>query len=61
MNSAIDAGELGAPDVAVVREAFDEFDRVLGVLALHPRLHGWRAALPAALMPACASTCSMAA
>jgi cysteinyl-tRNA synthetase len=34
LNSAIDAGELGAPDVAVVREAFEGFDRILGVLAL---------------------------
>jgi cysteinyl-tRNA synthetase len=34
LNSAIDAGELGAGDVAAIREAFDEFDRVLGVLSL---------------------------
>jgi len=34
LNSAIDAGEMGAGDVAVVREAFDRFDRVLGVLSL---------------------------
>jgi cysteinyl-tRNA synthetase len=34
INSAIDAGELGTGDVAVVREAFDEFDRVLGILSL---------------------------
>jgi cysteinyl-tRNA synthetase len=34
MNSAIDAGELGKDDVPVVRAAFDEFDRVLGVLSL---------------------------
>jgi cysteinyl-tRNA synthetase len=33
-NSAIDAGEMGKGDVAIVREAFDEFDRVLGVLSL---------------------------
>ncbi|MGB7219382.1 MAG: cysteine--tRNA ligase [Vicinamibacterales bacterium] len=34
VNSAIDAGELGAADVPVVREAFDQFDRVLGILSL---------------------------
>jgi len=34
LNSAIDAGTLGAGDVATVKEAFDEFDRVLGVLSL---------------------------
>ena len=34
LNSAIDAGELGDGDVPAVREAFDEFDRVLGVLSL---------------------------
>jgi cysteinyl-tRNA synthetase len=34
LNSAIDAGDMGAGDVAVVREAFDRFDRVLGVLSL---------------------------
>jgi len=34
LNSAIDAGEFGTDDVAVVREAFEEFDRVLGVLSL---------------------------
>ena len=34
LNSAIDAGELGAGDVPVVREAFERFDRVLGVLSL---------------------------
>jgi cysteinyl-tRNA synthetase len=34
LNSAIDAGELGAGDVPAVRSAFDRFDRVLGVLAL---------------------------
>jgi cysteinyl-tRNA synthetase len=34
MNSAIDAGELGKDDVSIVRAAFDEFDRVLGVLSL---------------------------
>jgi cysteinyl-tRNA synthetase len=34
LNSAIDNGELGRGDVATVRQAFDEFDRVLGVLSL---------------------------
>jgi cysteinyl-tRNA synthetase len=34
MNAAIDAGEVGQPDAAVILEAFAEFDRVLGVLAL---------------------------
>jgi cysteinyl-tRNA synthetase len=34
LNSAIDAGELGAGDVPAIREAFDEFDRVLGVISL---------------------------
>src|SRR5258706_551391 len=34
LNSAIDAGEFGIGDVAVVRGVFEEFDRVLGVLNL---------------------------
>lgn len=34
LNSSIDAGELGRDDVPAVREAFDEFDKVLGVLSL---------------------------
>ncbi len=34
LNSAIDAGEIGRHDAAVVRDAFDGFDRVLGVLSL---------------------------
>jgi cysteinyl-tRNA synthetase len=34
LNAAIDAGEVGAADVAGIREAFDEFDRVLGIIAL---------------------------
>ena len=34
LNAAIDAGEVGAPDVAAIREAFDGFDRILGVIAL---------------------------
>ena len=37
MNAAVDAGGLGQPDAAVIRQAFDEFDRVLGVLALRRR------------------------
>ena len=34
LNTAIDSGEVGTPDVAVIRDAFDAFDRVLGVIAL---------------------------
>ena len=34
LNSAIDAGDLGASDAAAVRALFDRFDQVLGVLAL---------------------------
>jgi cysteinyl-tRNA synthetase len=34
VNSAIDSGAIGAPDVRVLNEAFDEFDRVLGILSL---------------------------
>ena len=34
LNSAVDAGQIGRDDVPVVRDAFDEFDRVLGVLSL---------------------------
>ncbi len=34
LNAAIDAGEVGAPDVPVIRAAFDAFDQVLGVLSL---------------------------
>jgi cysteinyl-tRNA synthetase len=34
MNAAMDEGRVGAADAAVIRAAFDEFDRVLGVLAL---------------------------
>ena len=37
VNTAIDAGELGADDAPVVREAFDRFDDVLGVIALRRR------------------------
>ena len=34
LNSAIDAGGIGQGDLPIVRAAFDEFDRVLGVLSL---------------------------
>ncbi len=34
LNAAIDAGDVGAGDVPGIREAFDLFDRVLGVLSL---------------------------
>ncbi len=34
MNAAMDRHEAGAPDAALVREAFAGFDRVLGVMAL---------------------------
>ncbi len=34
LNAAIDAGEVGTGDVPAIREAFDLFDRVLGVLSL---------------------------
>jgi cysteinyl-tRNA synthetase len=34
LNSSIDGGELRADDAPAVREAFDYFDRVLGILAL---------------------------
>ena len=34
LNAAIDAGEVGEPDVANIRAAFDGFDRVLGVIGL---------------------------
>ena len=37
VNTAIDAGELGADDAEAVREAFDRFDDVLGVIALRRR------------------------
>ena len=37
LNAAIDAGEIGRPDVPAVRRAFDEFDAVLGVIALRRR------------------------
>jgi cysteinyl-tRNA synthetase len=34
LNSAIDAGQVGTGDVTVIRQAFDEFDQVLGVFSL---------------------------
>jgi cysteinyl-tRNA synthetase len=34
LNAAIDANEVGKGDVAVIRDAFDHFDRVLGVIAM---------------------------
>lgn len=34
LNSAIDAGDIGTGDLPVVRQAFDEFDRVLGILSV---------------------------
>jgi cysteinyl-tRNA synthetase len=34
LNSAIDAGQIGEGDLPAIREAFDEFDRVLGILSL---------------------------
>ncbi len=34
LNTALDAGELGAEDARAVRETFEGFDRVLGVLSL---------------------------
>ncbi len=34
VNSAIDARQMGEPDVALVREAFEHFDRVLGIVSL---------------------------
>ena len=34
INAAVDAGEVGAPDLPVLRETFQYFDRLLGVIAL---------------------------
>ena len=34
LNAALDAGELGRGDLPMVREAFDGFDKVLGILSL---------------------------
>jgi cysteinyl-tRNA synthetase len=46
LNSAIDAGEVGAPDVAGIRAAFESFDRVLGVMALRKAEDAQAAASP---------------
>src|SRR5438105_2412619 len=45
LNSSIDAGDVGAGDVPVIRQAFDEFDRVLGVISL-PRAEDARPPVP---------------
>ena len=37
LNTAIDAGELTAADAGGIRDAFDRFDRVLGILSLRRR------------------------
>jgi cysteinyl-tRNA synthetase len=37
LNAGIDAGEVGQADVAAIREAFDRFDRVLGIASLRRR------------------------
>jgi cysteinyl-tRNA synthetase len=37
LNAAIDMGEVGRPDVDTIRDAFAEFDRMLGVMALRLR------------------------
>jgi len=34
MNAAMDQGQIGEPDAALIRQAFTSFDQVLGVLAL---------------------------
>ena len=34
LNTAIDEGQVSGGDVPVIRDAFDRFDRVLGVLSL---------------------------
>jgi cysteinyl-tRNA synthetase len=34
LNGAIDTGAVGVPDVPVIKETFEQFDRVLGVVAL---------------------------
>jgi cysteinyl-tRNA synthetase len=46
LNVAIDAGEVGVADVRVIREAFHEFDRVLGVIGLR-QAEDQRLAMPA--------------
>lgn len=45
LNAAIDAGEVGVPDLPAIREAFANFDQVLGVLSLR-QAEDARAALP---------------
>jgi cysteinyl-tRNA synthetase len=34
LNAAMDQGAVGSPDAVLIRETFDEFDRVLGVMTL---------------------------
>ncbi|HPK71171.1 MAG TPA: cysteine--tRNA ligase [Vicinamibacterales bacterium] len=34
LNSAVDAGQVGKPDANVIRAAFDDIDRILGIVAL---------------------------
>ena len=34
LNSAVDAGQVGTDDVPVIRQAFHDFDMVLGILSL---------------------------
>jgi cysteinyl-tRNA synthetase len=46
LNTAIDAGEVGEPDVAAIRSTFSDIDRVLGVLSLR-RHEDASAAIPA--------------
>jgi cysteinyl-tRNA synthetase len=46
MNAAIDRGDATATDAAAMREAFDEFDRILGVMALR-RAEDARPPIPA--------------
>jgi cysteinyl-tRNA synthetase len=49
LNTAIDAGEVGEPDVPLIRSAFEDVDRVLGVLSLR-RAEDAAAAVPAELI-----------
>ena len=37
LNAAIDAGEVGRADVPAIRDAFDRFDQVLGIVAVRRR------------------------
>jgi len=46
MHAAMDAGRVGEPDARLIREAFDSFDLVLGVIALR-RAEDARPPLPA--------------